>query len=130
MNDTLENKVDDVVVEEVANYDASDIEEKLVMQAEIAEEENTNTGEPIIIKNISETLSMEPSVVSNVLQDTKAFDISATNEYEDEGYEDENDGAGKILNIILGVLIVVLVLVLAVIVYYILVARGIIGWSR
>ena len=98
-----------------------------MQEAQIDAEENTVEGEPIIIKNISETLSMEPSVVSNVLQDTKAFDISSTNEYDEDEYVDDNDGAGKVLNIILGVLIVVLILVLAVIVYYILVARGIIG---
>ena len=127
MNDTVDNRLDDVVVEEVAQEDTNSIDEKLLINNNNTVEDKTDSGEPIIIKNISETLSMEPSIVSNVLQDTKAFDISSTNEYEDDVYVDENDGAGKILNIILGVLIVVLIMVLAVIVYYILVARGIIG---
>ena len=129
MKDTVENKLDDVVIEEVGSLDTTSIEEKLVRQAEYeAENRDVNKGEPVIIKNISETLQMEPSVDSNVLQDTKAFDISATNEIvEEDDEEEENDGAGKVLNIILGILIVVLIAVLAVIVYYILVARGIIG---
>ena len=129
MKDTAENKLDDVVIEEVGSLDTTSIEEKLVRQAEYeAENRDVNKGEPVIIKNISETLQMEPSVDSNVLQDTKAFDISATNEIvEEDDEEEENDGAGKVLNIILGILIVVLIAVLAVIVYYILVARGIIG---
>lgn len=82
---------------------------------------------PIDIKNITETLNIKQEV--NFVDDTIPFDVEKVQqetEEDEEEYEDD-EAPSKVLNVILGVLIFVLVAVLGVIVYYILVAKGIIG---
>lgn len=82
--------------------------------------------EPVVdIKNINETFS-NPVVDSNVLDDTIPFVVDR-NEIDQDDEDDEEEAPSKVLNVILGILIFVLVAVLGVIVYYILVAKGIIG---
>lgn len=77
------------------------------------------------IKNISETVQLEP-VLSNedVVDDTIPFTVERQPDEDDDDYEDEEPS--KALNVILGILIFVLVAVLGVIIYYILIAKGII----
>ena len=108
------------VIEKVAEFEETKepaVEEHHAIAKELEKEEDV-----VEIKNITETLKIKPQVDSNVLDDTIPFDVAGSEEE-----EDEDDLPSKTLNIILGVLIGVLVLVLLVIVYYILVARGIIG---
>lgn len=90
----------------------------------------TLEAEPVVeIKNINETMS---NTLSNTLSDTSLLDdtipfVVDKTETEDEEEYEEEDSPSTALNIILGILIFVLVAVLGIIVYYILVARGIIG---
>ncbi|MDO5440139.1 MAG: hypothetical protein Q4F12_01235 [Erysipelotrichaceae bacterium] len=119
--------------EETAVFNAAELEaEEAFNNAEVKSEAMEHPvlakalEEPVVeIKNINETLS-NPTVDANVLDDTIPFDaIKAEND--EEEYEDEDEAPSKVLNVILGILIFVLVAVLGVIVYYILVAKGIIG---
>lgn len=90
----------------------------------IAKEEE----EPVVIKNISETIKTQK--VDDVLDDTIPFNVNAVKpqvEDDDDEYEEDEEAPSKVLNVILAILIFVLVAVLGVIVYYILVAKGIIG---
>lgn len=115
------NEVEEV--EETRVVDIAELEEP--EEPEVEEHQaiaQTLEDDGVAIKSLDETLKLKAAqVVTNVLEDTVPFDISGEEEYEDD------DVPSKTLNIILGVLIAVLVLVLCVIIYYILVARGILG---
>ena len=83
--------------------------------------------EPVVeIKNINETFT-NSFKDANVLDDTIPFNVDNQDIDDEDEYEDEEDTPSKALNVILGILIFVLVAVLGVIIYYILVAKGIIG---
>lgn len=126
--DKVLSSMDETLTEEVLEPEVKEEETKVVDIAEIEEDEEEHKAiaqtleeDVVEIKSLDETLKIKSSqVVTNVLDDTMPFDISGDEEYED-------DVPSKTLNIILGVLIAVLVLVLCVIIYYILVARGILG---
>lgn len=84
--------------------------------------------QPVVeIKNINETINMQKPN-EDVVDDTIPFNANnVQEEIDEEEYDDEEEAPSKVLNVILGILIFVLVAVLGVIVYYILVAKGIIG---
>ena len=84
--------------------------------------------QPVVeIKNINETINMQKPN-EDVVDDTIPFNANnVQEEIDEEEFEDEEEGPSKVLNVILGILIFVLVAVLGIIVYYILVAKGIIG---
>ena len=134
--DEIRNQNNQLTVEvptETVNNKEAEIEiERAFKTAEVKQETFEHPvlaktmEEPVVeIKNISETFN-NPVVDNNVLDDTIPFVVEKNEDEEDEDeYEDETPS--KVLNVILGILIFVLVAVLGVIVYYILVARGIIG---
>lgn len=83
----------------------------------IAQEEIMNSGEVVEIRNISE---LEDTPHGITIEETKPFIV------DDEVEFVEDSTPNKILNIILIILIVILLAVLGVILYYILIAKGII----
>lgn len=88
---------------------------------EVENEPDVDLSTPVVeIKNITETLQMP---INDMIDDTIPFTVE---QQEEEEVEEQEESTSPVLNIILGVLIFVLLAVLAVIVYYILVARGII----
>ena len=83
----------------------------------IAQEEIMNSGEVVEIRNISE---LEDTPHGITIEETKPFIV------DDEVEFVEDSTPNKVLNIILIILIVILLAVLGVILYYILIAKGII----
>lgn len=123
----IETPIDNTVVYKSAEFES----DEAFKNAEVKEEINEHpvlaktAEEPVVeIKNISETLS-NTFTDTNVLDDTIPF-VLDKNETEEEEFE-EDEAPSKVLNVILGILIFVLVAVLGVIIYYILIAKGIIG---
>lgn len=123
----IETPIDNTVVYKSAEFES----DEAFKNAEVKEEINEHpvlaktAEEPVVeIKNISETLS-NTFTDTNVLDDTIPF-VLDKNETDEEEFE-EDEAPSKVLNVILGILIFVLVAVLGVIIYYILIAKGIIG---
>ena len=83
----------------------------------ISQEQEFNSGEVVEIKNISE---LDDTPVTRTFEETKPFVVDEEVEFV------EDSTPNKILNIILVALILVLLAVLGVILYYILMAKGII----
>ena len=83
----------------------------------ISQEQEFNSGEVVEIKNISE---LDDAPVTRTFEETKPFVVDEEVEFV------EDSTPNKILNIILVALILVLLAVLGVILYYILMAKGII----
>ena len=128
-----ETKVEEVEIE--TPQPVAPVQEKIEPVKEEVKEETfehpvlTKTLEqPVVeIKNISETINMQKPN-EDVVDDTIPFNANnVQEEIDEEEFEDEEEGPSKVLNVILGILIFVLVAVLGIIVYYILVAKGIIG---
>lgn len=131
-----ETKVEEVEIE--TPQPVAPVQEKIEPVKEEVKEETfehpvlTKTLEqPVVeIKNISETINMQKPN-EDVVDDTIPFNANnVQEEIDEEEFEDEEEGPSKVLNVILGILIFVLVAVLGIIVYYILVAKGIIGWEK
>lgn len=117
------------VVYKEAELVAQEAFEKTVSQETINEHPvlAKELEEPVVeIKNLSETIQ-QTITETNILDDTIPFDVEKVAESNIEEEEDEEEAPSKVLNVILGILIFVLVAVLGVIVYYILVAKGILG---
>lgn len=128
-NNTIEPIIETPVIEPVEEAELES--EEAFNNAEVKEETFEHPvlaktiEEPVVeIKNINDTLTSTASDV-NVLDDTIPFVVDREEDEEDE--DDEEEAPSKALNVILGILIFVLIAVLGVIVYYILVAKGIIG---
>jgi len=125
------------VEEEIVQEKIEEVKEEPIQPVVIDETQKEETFEhPVLtqtleqpaveIKNISETVQVKPmQPVVDIVDDTIPFTLEESDD--DEEYEEE---PSKALNVILGVLIFVLVAVLGVIVYYILIAKGIIKWVR
>lgn len=119
----------------IANNEEIEEQAKAAFEnAEVKEEKfehpalaKTQEGPVVEIKNLNDTFtgSLEDT---NALDDTIPFNIDKQDDEGDIEEElEESETPSKVLNVILGILIFVLVAVLGVIVYYILVAKGIIG---
>ena len=120
----VEAPIDNTVVYKSAEFESDEAFKNAEVKSEVNEHPvlAKTQEEPVIeIKNINETLS-NTFTDANVLDDTIPFVLDKS-----EIEEEEEEAPSKVLNIILGILIFVLVAVLGVIVYYILVAKGIIG---
>ncbi len=135
--DTSDNKPLDI---DASDFDKSDLssfissyfgdetgEEEVLKPIEehraiaIAEPKEEEDDDAIVIKNLSELENEQTGTIE------KTIPFVVTKEKVEEEEEDSDSTPNRILNVILAVLIIALVAVLGIIVYYILLARGIIG---
>jgi len=127
-SNTVSLEIDKVLNEikaEAANVVKQAVEEAVKEETKVVADIKPNTAE--VVDDGLEIKPMEETLRQDVLDDTIPFVMNAEEQNAVEELEDE--GPNKILNIILIVLIVILLAILAVIVYYILYAKGIIGWK-
>ena len=122
-------KIDDVL------EDKNEVEPLEVKPEDVAEKLADTIAHPVLAKSLEEEpveiKSMEETFTNNATTSTIAFDNKKL-EKEDTSEEDyyyDDDKPNKILNVILIILMIMLVAIIGVIVYYILYAKGVIGWE-
>lgn len=113
-------------IDKVLSEVQKDVEEAKVEEKKEDINKTTVFEHPVLAKEATdglEILPMEETLKLDVIDDTIPF-TALDNEEED--YEDEDTGFGKIINVILIILIVVLLAIIGIIGYFLLAANGVI----